>query len=318
MLCGRFLDKKIKGYDLYKRNIYKFLDNYRYYYMEEKTRKILTYIQTEMDSVLNKVYLNYLEIPITTQCTLRCKECSNLIQYYEKPYQIKYTDIVKDIKRLCRLTEGIGTLRILGGEPLLHKDLYKIIYYLSRESKIENIQIVTNGTLIPSYKVLKAMRNNKVSVDISNYKNNSYNIDSLIKVLEKNCIKYFVAHELYWTCQSDFRYRNRSKDQLEKVKHSCYLDCISMLNGELHLCPRSSHGNDLSIFKVDEQEFFNVRKKGRVIDRRKELIRILKQKLITACNYCDVFKWEELEQCTPGEQITRKAALEIFYCRINK
>ncbi len=30
-------------------------------------------------------YYEYLEIPITTKCTLKCEKCANLIPYYKNP-----------------------------------------------------------------------------------------------------------------------------------------------------------------------------------------------------------------------------------------
>lgn len=318
MILYKIIDSKIDRFNLYKRNNFKYLLNYGSEYCRwEELRKICAYLFAEINSLfLHRVYLNYVEIPITTQCTLKCKECTNLIQYYEKPYQINYKDIVKDISKLCEVTYGIGMLRILGGEPFLHKDLDKIINYISMEPKIKNIQIVTNGTIIPADKVLKAMRNKKVSVDISNYGDNSYKITELIQSLKKNRIKYFVSKNLYWTCSSDFSYKRRNKKQLEDVMRRCHLDCINILNGKLHLCPRSSHGNDLKIFNAKERDFYNIREKVGLNERKKNLRNVLNRKYITACNYCDVFMWQDLPECVPGEQITKKEALQIFNYRI--
>ena len=61
-------------------------------------------------------------------------------------------------------------LRILGGEPLIHTELFKILNDISQIKNINKIQIVTNGTLLLNEKSLEIIRKNKkISVFIINY-----------------------------------------------------------------------------------------------------------------------------------------------------
>ena len=38
--------------------------------------------------------LNSLDIVLTEKCSLKCKHCSNLMQYYEKPIDNEFDDII--------------------------------------------------------------------------------------------------------------------------------------------------------------------------------------------------------------------------------
>lgn len=38
--------------------------------------------------VRRKLYLPYLEVVVTTKCSLICRDCGNLMQYYSKPYDL--------------------------------------------------------------------------------------------------------------------------------------------------------------------------------------------------------------------------------------
>ena len=50
--------------------------------------------------LLGKVYIPRIEIVLTTFCSLRCKDCSNLMQYYDKPYHINTDSIIQVLQNL--------------------------------------------------------------------------------------------------------------------------------------------------------------------------------------------------------------------------
>lgn len=58
-------------------------------------------------------YLEYLEIPITTKCTLKCKSCSNLIPYYKHPKDIDINIILKSIDIFLKCIKNIVYVRVL-------------------------------------------------------------------------------------------------------------------------------------------------------------------------------------------------------------
>lgn len=47
--------------------------------------------------------------------------------------------------------EGIKTIRLTGGEPLIHKGIIELISEISKIEGIENIALTTNGSLLPKY-----------------------------------------------------------------------------------------------------------------------------------------------------------------------
>src|SRR5699024_11262778 len=46
---------------------------------------------------------------------------------------------------------GVKKIRITGGEPLLRRDLYKLIYELNQLDGIEDIGLTTNGLLLKKH-----------------------------------------------------------------------------------------------------------------------------------------------------------------------
>lgn len=99
--------------------------------------------------MLDKVGRNidYLRISLTENCNLRCIYCMP-----NEPCKGNGTSVLglNDLNKIIRAFSvlGIKKVRFTGGEPLLYKDLDKIIYNTSKLSNIEDIAITTNGMLL--------------------------------------------------------------------------------------------------------------------------------------------------------------------------
>ncbi|MCH3957640.1 MAG: radical SAM protein [Olsenella sp.] len=81
-------------------------------------------------------------IHVTHQCNLSCKGC-----YSKQEIPIidpSFSSIKKMLNFLTTLE--VRNLNISGGEPLLRKDIYKIVDY-SKSIGIERVDVITNGTM---------------------------------------------------------------------------------------------------------------------------------------------------------------------------
>ena len=194
----------------------------------------------------NSGYYEYLEIPITTKCSLNCKKCSNLIPCYQKRSDYDINILLKSLKKFLDCINHIVFIRVLGGEPFLNKNLYKILEELLNSKKIQRIEVVTNGTIVPNdKKLLGVLKNNRIIVSISQYPMVNYN--KLVLFLKKNNIKYRIDKMNFWLDYGEPYKRNKSERVLIKQYAKCNNVCKSLINGQIHLCPRSSHGTDLGI-----------------------------------------------------------------------
>lgn len=243
--------------------------------------KSLKYIFT------NKIYLNYLELVITTKCSLKCKDCANLMYMYKKPYDIDSNTIINSIKKLFKVVNKIEKLRILGGEPFCNQNLKKYLELLPID-KINNIWIVTNGTIVPKDNELyKIIREKNIKVEISDYGKLSFQKEKLIEKLESENINYVIKiFNSYWLDYGKLvDYKSNSKE-LNKQFKRCNMDCKSLLNGCIYYCPREAHGIDLNIIKPNKGEYIDL-----INNDSKECKKALKKllfrtKSIEACKYC--------------------------------
>ncbi len=119
-----------------------------------------------------KVCLSELHISINTACTLNCKYCNMYIPFHKKHAVIYSFDQVKEqFDLLFKFVDKIYNLIILGGEPLINKDLSKIIDYLYENyfDYFEEVEVCTNGTIIPDEQLIKSLQRPKNLVSISDY-----------------------------------------------------------------------------------------------------------------------------------------------------
>lgn len=287
-------------------------NHYRFYH-----NKFLSGIMTALS--INKLYFPCVEISLTTFCTLCCEKCANLMQYYRHPYHVDYKRVCEDIEMLSAASDGIDCLRLVGGEPLLWPHLYNLLKKIISNQKIKSVLIITNGTRILPDNICDILSNNpKVKVSISNYQKTSSAISALVEQMEKKHIFYKIS-DVVWKDKANISFRNKSSQQLEQSFRNCPNDFFSLLNGELHFCPRSSHGSDLSVFSKRKCDFILLEDYvGSATKFREKIVDFMNIKYIEACNYCD----EDISACMPvieaAKQCSRTKSLADFEKFINK
>ena len=96
--------------------------------------------------------LRDLRISVTDRCNFRCTYCMPAEVFGANYPFLKRTELLsfEEITRLARLFVELGVrkIRITGGEPLMRKDLDRLIAMLSEIDGIEDIAMTTNGSLL--------------------------------------------------------------------------------------------------------------------------------------------------------------------------
>ena len=60
-----------------------------------------------------KLFLNSIDLVLTEKCSLKCKDCSNLMQYYAKPIDEDFDLLMKSIEKLFGTVGHIREIRII-------------------------------------------------------------------------------------------------------------------------------------------------------------------------------------------------------------
>lgn len=238
--------------------------------------------------VFGKIYLPYVELVVTTKCSLKCKDCGNLMQFYERPYDVQIDMVRESVENLLSAVDRVQIFRILGGEPFLYANLKEVLELLIPDRKIKVIGIPTNGTVLPKDKnIIKLLKNPKVRLDISDYK--VRDISEFVDLCRNEGIHYSLAEDKVWEDRGKMESRKRTEKELDTQMEKCNQPCRSILNGKMFRCPRASHGDDLGIIKTPEDEFVNLLDVKSVSMLRKEIVNVYyRTKHVKACDYCNV------------------------------
>lgn len=137
----------------------------------------------------DKACIPYLNTNLVDGCNLNCKGCAHFATFFGKDEIYSLENFRRDIRRLSQMCDVVS-FRLLGGEPLLLKNLDEYVKITRQYFPKSNLGIVTNGLLLPSTskKVLDALRENNFVVYVSVYPPTEKILDRITALLDKNKI----------------------------------------------------------------------------------------------------------------------------------
>lgn len=119
--------------------------------------------------------VDYLRISVTDRCNLRCIYCNPLgdCGFSEHREILRF----EEIERIARLFAGCGIskIRLTGGEPLVRKNIVRLVDKLARIPNIDDLALTTNGVLLePLAARLKAAGLKRINISVDSADNESY------------------------------------------------------------------------------------------------------------------------------------------------
>lgn len=94
--------------------------------------------------------IDYLRISVTDRCNLRCVYCiPEGIRLVPRRQILRYEEIMEIAK--IAISCGIKRVKITGGDPLVRRDVIKLIESLANLEGLEDLSLTTNGILLEKY-----------------------------------------------------------------------------------------------------------------------------------------------------------------------
>ena len=95
--------------------------------------------------------IDYMRISVTDRCNLRCVYCVSSGSL--KPLEHKDILQYEEIARILRIAvhKGVRKVRITGGEPLVRKNIHRLIKMIKSIQGIDELSLTTNGILLEQY-----------------------------------------------------------------------------------------------------------------------------------------------------------------------
>ena len=272
------------------------------------------------DSYFNpdKLFLRSVDIIITERCSLKCRDCSNLMQYYKKPIDCDIKELLQSIDTFCSLVDEVHEFRVIGGEPFMNKESHLTIKRLTDEPKVKKIVIYTNGTIVPREDQIEYLKSNKVLLLITDYGILSKKLNILTQTLQRNNIAFYTQKAKRWTdCTKIIKHYRNTEQQKEIFNKCCAKNTITISNGKLYRCPFAANADRLMAVPDYENDYINILhepQKAIDISEVKKKIRtfLLEKNSLETCDYCNGRSFNASE-ITPAIQTTKP--LEYEQCR---
>jgi len=231
----------------------------------------------------NSLCIRSVDLMITEKCTLKCKDCANLMQFYESPINIDLSEVQLILDKLLKKLDLLYEVRLIGGEPFANKSIYNIIKYIIDKDKIKRCVVYTNGTVNIKDDFIPLLQNPKVVFSITDYGFLSRNIDKLEDSLKKNSIIYRRHEPEYWTDSGKILSEPHSisyaKDLFDKC---CGKNLITVSDEKIYRCPFAANSDRLKSIPHDEKNFIEIESTPKKIKNYLENI-----DYIPACQYCN-------------------------------
>jgi MoaA/NifB/PqqE/SkfB family radical SAM enzyme len=236
--------------------------------------------------------LKYVEVHIIQRCNLNCAHCSHFIPLVKEDNVLSLETFRNDFTKLAALTLNyIETIRLLGGEPLLNKDINKYMQIIRPLFPRSTIAICTNGLLLatmPDDFWAECGKQN-IKIHIS-----AYPVQLDAKTIKEKAKQYNVSvqHE------DDFSSKGKpfikgsltlKEDGFAQYNYEncCHKPCCFLKEGRLYRCPVVANINLFNDFfhtnlPVTESNFIDLYK-AKNLD---EILTFLANP-IPFCKYCD-------------------------------
>lgn len=287
---------------------YHYYNRYKIFQFCEERGIQLSFFE-KVSTLLNfgrKIELPFVDFDVTTYCNLRCKRCAKCLPYFKNKQNFSAAKLKNDLEQLVKYLDRIYVVSIIGGEPFLNPEIVEIIKICTNCSKIYQLELTTNGTIMPDESVFIALKNSRVNVHISKYEfisdSQKKNRDMLIAKLEGYNIPYqFATHE-EWLDFGDVFQRKYTDHEKRVMFYQCPMNSCSIFNNRvLYRCGKSSylcqHKKTKAENAVIELDKIHSRK-----EMRKAVYKFFNVKFLSACNYCD----NHPKEIKAGEQIDRR------------
>lgn len=188
-------------------------------------------------------------------CSLSCRGCMVYVPYIQRKRNFPLEEIVASIDHVFEYVDFSEVVGFAGGETLLHDGLGEMIEYCYDRyvmaGRVNHIQILTNGTLIPGKELLQVFKRCHVRVFISDYRNavsGRCRMDEIVECLDAEGISYVINNQFtraeegkWFDMGNPFSCHNMTDRELERHYDKCAKICFSVYDSRFFNCSSVMH-----------------------------------------------------------------------------
>lgn len=240
---------------------------------------------------IRRIHLDF-EVNIVDHCNLNC-QCCNHFSPIAKPTYIDIDIFERDLKRIKELTNGdVDRIWLIGGEPLLHPQIVKIIYTARRIFPKTHITLNTNGTLLlkQTNEFWEALRVTKVELTLTKYPI-PVDYDKIDEIMQRENVTYAytlssAVLKTTYHLPLDLQGKLAGDENYIKCWHAN--ECVTLRNGRIYTCPIAAHAHHFNEYfhehlSEDKENSIGIYE----VNDIKSILEFLKHP-IPFCNHCNI------------------------------
>lgn len=213
----------------------------------------------------NKLVLTSLSYLPATVCNLRCINCLNFAPYIKKQTFRDIEHLKKDMDLLFGKVDYVLLFHISGGEPFLYPQIEDFLTYVGKgyREQIGRLEITTNGTILPTDDVCRALKKYSVEVVVDDYRDALPEYQdiflSVCKKLETYDVSYRIQKAESWIALNPTQQpKNLSEEDMQIHFNSCGVPWQEYREGCFYLCNYSAYAAVAGLYQVRDDERFSI------------------------------------------------------------
>ena len=229
------------------------------------------------------------EVHVTEHCNLNCKGCNHFSciagEEYLEPAQFE-----KDFSRLAELTKKFFTIKILGGEPLLHPRITEFFGIARKYFPSSPIQLTTNGILLTGQpdEFWRSCNANNIIISVSQYPI-QLNKKAIREISKANRVKVVFTGSTATDRMCKLPIDLSGGQDMKKSHRKCAINwgcCVTLRDGKIYTCCIAAHIKFFNKYfnqnlVIGENDYVDIYK----VNNKKEIIDFL-EKPFPFCRYC--------------------------------
>ena len=257
--------------------------------VDELVEKYRFYLSQQEPASRDHLSLSFVALSITERCTLRCKKCSVLAPYYEKPCDDSYESIIAPFKSFLSCVDSIAELQIGGGEPFMNRDLGRILEWCLAQEKIKEISIFTNSTIIPDPALVRILADQKIKLLLDDYGILSRNLKSIVELCDQEGIRYLIQRFERWDDLGGYHDKQETDEQVaRKFRYCSFGNVMSFMKGRLYRCTTAARIADLGLISDKPDDYVDFNRVQSSSSWKEQIIQLIyHKKFHEGCRLCN-------------------------------
>lgn len=242
-----------------------------------------------------KVFFYSVSMLPSSICNLNCRDCLNFTPYIKNHKKYTLEELKNDVDLFFGAVDEVYRFQITGGEPLLYPHLQELLEYIDSiyRNKILELEMVTNGTILPSPEFCEFLSKKNIKVYLDDYRmslpNSTERYNQVLQMFEQHNVRFINNHVDKWFQMYNGTDYHRTDEQNAQRFDDCGEPFTTLREGKIGLCNYAQYADYAGICKADDKELFDL--KNYQDTKNRELIEFKsgysEKGYTNFCNYCN-------------------------------